>query len=121
MGNTVATGMWECSPWKIESSPAASTRGATSRTEIVVSLVIRLAPMRTAGLLARRHGGGGRAAAMGSPLGAASRRHLDRLARDEPAPVRNEEEDGVGDLLRVEPRHPHRRHRLVAGAHELAG
>src|SRR3954453_12469602 len=107
--------MWECSPWKMQSSPAASTRGATSRIEIVVSLVIRLAPMRTGALLvARRAEGASPRSFVASPLRTPARGHLDRLARDERAAVRRQEQDSVGDLLRIEPRHPHRVHRLVA-------
>ena len=61
--------MWECSPWKIESRPAASTIGATSRIEIVVSFVIRLAPMRMVELL------DGRMTADGASVGPVRRRH----------------------------------------------
>src|SRR5262245_37517374 len=115
--------MCECSPWKMASSPAASTLGATSRIEIVVSLVIRLAPMRTAGLLAARRAQGTwtRSTAIASALGAPARGHLDRFARNERAAIRGQEQDGVRDLLRIEPSDVHRVHRLVPRLHQLLG
>src|SRR4051794_31687573 len=102
--------MCECSPWKIASRPAASTRGATSRIEMVVSFVIRLAPMRTAALLAARRDPPVRP----SPLCPPARRYLDRLARDERALIGGQEQHRVGDLLGVEPGDAHRVHGLVA-------
>ena len=54
-GCTVATGVWVCSPWKIDSIPRSSALTAISTIEGVSSLTIRLAPTS----MAPEHNGAG--------------------------------------------------------------